>query len=298
MDTLVSELGDTEELVAAVHAELVALRGAYGRLTVEKFSQYPALRLVCGGGDLLEAFLAFEREMQRYIAHGNRDEAAAALSITAPEELMLYRLEYVVGHFEETTGENRDQRTGRRWSDRGLKTIANEMVHVAEVRGRLGSELLTIEISGTRSVGLHLVISQLTNKQLDERAPLVRFWKHQGDDLVEQAEGLTVDLDQYAAPQASNETYRLKRYHILAELPDDLEAADVDLGDAVYSISLEGRDAPMRTVTFVDHSDLGDGLMLRFTTYRTIATVEVARNSHPDWTSEMAASANDEKSRE
>lgn len=279
VDTLVSALGETDERITAVHEELVALRGAHGRLTVQKFSQYPTLRLVCGGGDLLEAFLMFEREMRRYTAHGNRNEAAAAISISAPAETVLDRLEYVVSHFEEEDGQVRDQRTGRRWSDQGLKTIAMEMVHVAEVRGRLGSELLTIEISGTREAGLHLVISQLTNKHLDERAPLVRFWKHQGDDLVEQSDGLTLDFDDYTAPEVTNDTYRLTRYHILAEVPDDLDTNDGDVGDALYSVSLEGRDAPMRTVTFLDQSDLGDGLMLRFTTYRTIATVEIVKNS-------------------
>lgn len=276
--TIVSEFGDTEELIASVHEELVALRGAHGRLTVEKFSQYPALLLVCGGGDLLEAFLMFEREMRRYVTEGNRNEAAAAISITAPADTVLARLEYVVTDLDKD-GDFRDQRTGRRWSDRGLKTIATEMVHVAEVRGRLGSELLTIEITGNRADGLHLTISQLTNKQLDERAPVVRVWKHQGGDIVEQTEGLTLDFDDYKAPEVSNDTYRLKRYHIIAELPHDLEEADVDMGDAVYSISLEGRDAPMRTVTFVDHSDLGDALGLQFTTYRTLATVEIVKRT-------------------
>lgn len=278
VDTIVSSLGDTDELTTAVHEELVALRGAHGRLTAEKFSQYPALCIVCGGGDLLEAFLMFEREMRRYVAEGNRNEAAAAISITAPADNVLHRLEYAVSHFDED-GDFRDQRTGRRWSDRGLRTIATEMVHMAEVRGRLGSELLTVEISGTRAAGLHLVISQLTNKRLDERAPLVRFWRHQGDDLVEQPDGLTLDFDRYKAPEVTNDTYRLKRYHIVAELPEDLSQADVDVGDALYSISLEGRDAPMRTVTFMDQSDLGDDLVLRFTTYRTIATVEIVKRS-------------------
>jgi hypothetical protein len=276
VDTLVSDLGDTDELIAAVHQELVALRGAHGRLTVQKLSQYLTLRLVCGGGDLLEAFLMFERELRRYIAEGNRYEAAAAISISAPAETVLDRLEYVVSHFEEE-GQFRDQRTGRRWSDQGLKTIATEMVHVAEIRGRLGSELLTIEIAGSRAAGLHLVISQLTNKHLDERAPLVRFWKHQGDDLVEQPQGVTLDLDHVDAPEVTGDEYRLKRHHLQVDLPDGLSTADVDAGDALYSISLEGRDAPMRTVSFTDHSQLGDGLVLRFTTYRTIATVEIVK---------------------
>jgi hypothetical protein len=49
------------------------------------------------------------------------------------------------------------------------------------------------------------------------------------------------------------------------------------VGDALYSISIEGSDAPMRTVSFLDESQLGDDLMLRFTTYRTIAAVEVIK---------------------
>lgn len=276
--TIVSEFGDTEELIASVHEELVALRAGHGRLTIEKFSQFPDLILVFGGGDLLEAFLGFEREMKRYVAEGNRNVAAAAISITAPADTVLDRLEYVVTEVESGDGEFRDQRTGRRWSDRGLKTIATETVHVAEVRGRLGSELLTIEITGNREKGLHLTISQLTNKQLDERAPLVRFWKHQGDDLAEESEGLTVDFDEYKAPEVSNDIFRLKRYHIMVELPEEMEDADVDVGDAVYIISLEGRDAPMRTVTFYDYSDLGKGFMLRFTSYRTLATVEIVKH--------------------
>lgn len=275
--TIVSEFGDTDELVSSVHKELLALRAGHGRLTVEKFSQFPNLILVFGGGDLLDAFLGFEREMRRYIAEGNRDEAAAAISITAPAETVLDRLEYVVTEVESGDGEFRDQRTGRRWSDRGLKRIATEIVHVAEVRGRLGSELLTIEIDGNLDKGLHLTISQLTNKELDERAPLVRFWKHQGDDLVEESDGLTLDFDEYKAPEVSNDVYRLKRYHIIAELPEEIDEAEVDVGDAVYSISLEGRDAPMRTVTFVDRSELGETFRLQFTSYRTLATVEVVR---------------------
>jgi hypothetical protein len=63
------------------------------------------------------------------------------------------------------------------------------------------------------------------------------------------------------------------------ELPADLGTADIDVGDALYSLSFEERAAPLRTVTFLDQSQLGDDLVLRFTTYRTIATVEVVKGS-------------------
>ena len=65
---------------------------------------------------------------------GNRNGAAPAISITAPAETVLDRLEYVVSHFEEYGGSG-DQRTGRRWSDQGLKTFTDEMEYAEEVRG-------------------------------------------------------------------------------------------------------------------------------------------------------------------
>lgn len=49
-----------------VLGELLALRKATGVLTVQKFGQFEALRLVCGGGDLLDAYLMFQRELERY----------------------------------------------------------------------------------------------------------------------------------------------------------------------------------------------------------------------------------------
>jgi len=276
--TVDANLDDRDALTRAVHEELVALRGAHGRLTVQKFSQYPTLRRVCGGGDLLDAYLEFERQLRQYTVTGNRNEVAAAISISTPAETVLDRLEYVVGHFDDE-GSVRDQRSGRRWSDQGLKTIATDLVHLADVRGRLGRELVTIEIAGTRETGLRLTLWHLAAQHLNEHAPLVRLWKHHGDDLVEQPQELTVDLAHVDASEASNDTYRLKCYHIQVELPAELDTAAVDAGDALYTISIEGPDAPMRTVSFMDQSRLGDDLTLRFTTYRTIATVEVIKGS-------------------
>lgn len=271
-----AELNDRGALETAVHDELVALRGAHGRLTIQKFSHYEALRRVCGGGDLFDAFVMFEREMRRYIAHGNRDETAAAISITADADTVLDRLVEVIGHFE-GDGLSKDQRTARRWSDAGLKTIAAELVYLADVQGRLGGELLTIELAGTAEDGLAMVLWHLTARHLPDRAPLVRFWQYRPDDGFEQDRSVLYDLDQVEAPEASSAVYRLRRYHFHVELPKNLTAAVVNVGEAVYRISIEGRDAPMRTVSFMDDSEVGDGLAVRFTTYRTHATIEVVK---------------------
>lgn len=266
-----------EALVVAVREELVALRSAHGRLTVQKFSGFPTLIRVCGGGDLLDAYLTFERELRRFVATGNRDEVAAALSISAGMDKVADRFEEVIGHFEDLDGKDRNQRSARRWSDRGLQTIAADLTHTADIRGHLGVEMLTIAVTGSRAA-LTLTIDHFMTRTIPEQAPLIRFWKYEHEEPVEQAEGLTVDLSRVHAPEASNEHYRLRRYTIEAELPEELGEQGVDPGDPLYSISLEGRDAPMRTVAFVDDSELGAGLTLRLTTYRTIATVELVKS--------------------
>lgn len=269
-----------DELVTAVHDELLALRSAHGTLTVQKFSAFPTLIRVCGGGDLLDAFLTFERELRRYETTGNRDEVAAAISITAKRDTVLQRFVEVLGHYEDLSGKDREPRTARRWSDRGMPRIAADLAHMADIRGHLGVEMLTIAVSGTRTV-LTLTVDHFMTRRLVERAPLIRFWTYEGGDPVEQTAGLTVDLAQVVAPEAANERYRLKRYTIVAELPEDLGEHSVDPGDPLSSISFENGDAPMRTVAFIDESDLGAGLTTKLTTYRTIATVEIVKGSSP-----------------
>lgn len=274
--TLGRELGDRSALEKAVHDELVGLRGAHGRLTIQKFSHYESLRRVCGGGDLYDAFMMFQREMARYIAYGNRFEAAAAISITADADTVLDRLEEVVGHFEEQ-GQVKDQRTARRWGDEGLKTIAAELVYLADVQGRLGGELLTIELGGSYDDGLSLTLWHLTAKHLPDRAPLVRFWQYRHDDDFEQDRSLLYDLKEVDAPETASAVYRLKRYEFDIALPRNLTAAVVNLGEAVYRISIEDRNAPMRTVSFTNDNTIGEGFAVRFTTYRTHASIELVR---------------------
>ncbi|WP_182141924.1 hypothetical protein [Schaalia sp. JY-X169] len=271
-----SDLGDeSDALIATVKKELTAIRGAQGILDAQKFNNYPNLVRVCGGGDLLEAFLMFGREMRRYASEGNRNEAAAALSITAPAETVLDRLEYVVGVFEER-GQIRDQRTGRRWSDNGISTIAKDLVYIAEVKGRLGTEMLTIEIDGGFDEGLFLSIYQLTTKNLDETAPLIRLWKHARDSDEIQEKKISVDLEKVPATVASNQQYRSARHLVHIELPQDVrDAQQVTAGTVFYSISIEGRDAPMRTVTFADSSQPDPDIGLQFTAYRTLATIDI-----------------------
>lgn len=276
MGTLEMEPGDRSALEQAVHDDLVALRGAHGRLTIQKFSHYEVLRRVCGGGDLYDAFMVFVREMQRYIDHGNRFEAAAALSITADADSVTDRLVEVIAHF---TGDelSKDQRTARRWGDAGLQTIAAELVYLADVQGRLGGELLSIELGGSAETGLSLVLWHLTAKHLPARAPLVRFWQYRHGDGLEPDRTMLYDLDQVVAPEEESAVYRLRRYDFRIDLPQNLAAAVVSAGEAVYRISIEDRDAPMRTVSFMDNSNLGQELAVRFTTYRTHASIEVIK---------------------
>jgi hypothetical protein len=271
------DFGDKEELTTVVLEELTALRGAHGRLTVEKFSRYPALHLVCGGGDVLDAFLVFERQLQRFIRHGTRNEAAAALSIAADGDLVIDRNLEVIAHFELPSGQERSERTARRWSDHGMHSIATALVHLGDVQQRLGSELIEIELSGTREDGVTMVMWQLTTRHRQERAPLVRLWRSQPNDDDEQDTTTTYDLDQVAFREGSKGPFRLRRYDFTVDIPKSLPLASVKTGDTVYRITIEGRDAPLRAVSFQDDSNLGERLAVRFTAYLTDATIDVVK---------------------
>lgn len=222
--------------------------------------------------------MMFEREMKRYTRHGGREEAAAALSITAEAETVLDRLEITVNALPQN-GAIRDQRTGRRWSDDGIKTIARDLVYLAEVQGRLGSEMLTIELSGSETKGLRLDLYTLATRILEPRVPRVRLWRYTPDgDPIEAADSIELELDRLPTPTKSNDDLSLRHHILELELPDRLADLDVDAGDPVYSISLEGDDAPMRATAFADSTELGDRLAIRFTTYRTIASIEIIRS--------------------
>lgn len=272
-----TDFGDKEQLTTVVHDELIALRGTHGKLTVEKFSKYPALHLVCGGGDVLDAFLRFERELQRYIRQGTRNEIAAAISLIAPQATVLARFEEVLAHFEEPDGPERSERTARRWSDQGMHTIATELVHLQDVQQRLGSELIEIELSGTREGGVSMVMWQLTTRHREERVPLVRLWRYQPDDGDAQDPTTTYDLDQVEFLEGTKGPFRLRRYDITLDIPKNLPLAPVKTGDAVYRVTIEGRDAPLRAVSFQDESNIGEVFSIRFTAYLTDATIEVIK---------------------
>lgn len=265
------DIGDRDELVRRVHEELISLRGQRGTLTPQKFGQYPALIRVCGGNDLLDAYLMFERELLRYKSAG-RDEAAAAISIMAPADNVLDRLEHAVGALLQD-GALRDQRSARRWSDSGLGVIARDLVYFADVQGRLGTELLSVEVHGDE-VELQLVIDQMTSSDLTVRAPLLRLWHYVDDEPSERQ--LVVDLDAVPLTQALKDGYAMRRHRVATLMPPFVGAS---VGTVLLGVSIEGRDAPMRTVAIQDHSKLPSCLQTRFSVYRTIALVEVVVGS-------------------
>ena len=263
--------GEAEQRAALeqqVLTELLALRKAYGQLTVQKFSTFATLRQVCGGDDLLDAFLLFQRELARY-QHSGRNEAAAALSLSAPADTVLDRLQLTAEAL--SPQDWRDQRTARRWSDAGMPIIARDLVYFAQVAGRLGTETLSIQLGG-KGTSLMVIIDQMTNSDLPAKAPLIQVWHYPASNSPRE---LTLDLEQITSPQVSRDGLTMRRHRLALDLPDT-QAVEPD--DAVLAVSITGQDAPMRTVFYQDHSHLTPGLHTRMTTYRTIVMVEVARD--------------------
>lgn len=267
---------DTHLLIQAVHKELIALRGAFGKLNMQKFAQYPTIRAVCGGNDLADDYLVFERELNRIISEANRDEAAAALSITAPDDLLLNRLEYIVEHFEDDSGEARDQRTARRWSDRGMPNVATELVNLARMKGWLGRENLALELSGTED-SLLLTVWYFYSEDLDGQVPVVSVWQIVGDDVTEESIEMESALSELRTLEVLYKSHRLEQYKLPIELPDALFQHDDTNEDVSLLISIDTVGAPMRTLTIADETDLRADLKVEFSVYREIAMIEIRR---------------------
>lgn len=144
---------------------------------------------------------------------------------------------------------------------------------IAEVQGRLGQELLTIEVSGNLEDGLRIDIYQLTAKALDDVAPLVRIWRYCDDEPEEATNELEFDFDRIPVKPVTGEEHQLKHYVLKLKLPDDILTAKVEPGDPVYSVSIEGRDAPIRTTTFANLNCHMANIGIQFVNFRTISVV-------------------------
>lgn len=254
--------------VDEAHTALAGLRGSHGRLTMAKFSGYPVLVQLCGEGDLVEGFMAFQRELRRY-EPGTRFEAAAALSISSDAETVLDRLTMTAEHFD-----YQDQRTIRRWSDRGLRSIAEDLVAMATVRGRLGRELLTLTLTGTLDHGYCLVVDQMDFASLDSAPPSVTVWLWRDE---EQADEASMELTSSNARQAEDGSYRNTRWRVA--LPD-LRSLLADeerrrRTDKVMTVAVQGRSAPSRTVTWRNEASLPEGVVAGVMVHRTMVMVEV-----------------------
>ncbi|MGL5827459.1 MAG: hypothetical protein ACRCYU_22030 [Nocardioides sp.] len=257
-------------LAGRVLDELLAVRAAKGRLTPQKLSGYPALVEVTGANDLLDAFFAFRRELERYRTSANRDHAAAVLSISADFDTVLDRLQYTADELSDGLA---DQRSARRWSDRGMPTIARDLVYMAEVQQRLGQELLSVELQGDESE-LMLVIEQMVSTELNVVAPEVKLWLTSDDGDPEE---LVVDLGRYPASTAQQEEYTLHRHRVA--LAGEL-LARVQPGQSL-TVSITGRNAPMRTAFFRDRATLPERFAVTFSCYRTVVGVEVGVTTPP-----------------
>ena len=255
--------------VDEAHTALVGLRGSHGQLTMAKFSGYPVLVQLCGEGDLVEAFMAFQRELRRY-ERGTRFEAAAALSISSDAETVLDRLTMTAEHFD-----YQDQRTIRHWSDRGLRSIAEDLVAMATVRGRLGRELLTLTLTGTLDHGYCLVVDQMDFASLDSAPPSVTVWLWRDE---EQADEACMELTSSHARQAEDGSYRNTRWRVaLPDLRSLVADQERRLTDKVVTVAVQGRSAPARTVTWRNEASLLEDLVVEVVTHRTMvtATLEV-----------------------
>lgn len=152
-----------------------------------------------------------------------------------------------------------------------MPLIADDLVYLAEVRGRLGAEMLSIAVNANEDGAVLLSVEQLLQGDVRALAPEFTLWRmdSQGD-----PEQLSVNLGDIAAREArsADHVMRTQHFHLSSEL---LAAVTERHG---LSVAVTGRDAPMRTVSFSPPTSTFDGLTVTFSAYRTRAVVEFTRN--------------------
>lgn len=262
------ELRDRAALTQRVKDELVEIRSAKGRLTPQKLASYHALVHILGADDLLDAFMAFRRELRLYAESANRNEAAAALSILVDRDNVLDRLQETATRL--SPDDLHDQRSARRWSDAGIPVLARDLVYMAEVQGRLGREMLSIGVDLDNDGNLVVTVQQLLQADVRARAPELSLWAM---DAHGDPHELAIDLERFPASEASRGDYRMRTQRVAISV-DLLDRVTPDQG---LTLAVTGRDAPMRAISFEPATTSIPGLQIAFSAYRTRAAVEVTR---------------------
>ncbi|MDF3316412.1 hypothetical protein [Rhodococcus sp. C3V] len=259
-------MSDEQEMVDAVKGNLIRLRGAHGRLTVHKFARHPLLVQLLGDGDLMDGFIALIRELDR-LKRGNKYEAAVAWSITADADAVIDRLQMTVDAL--AVGEGKDQRTGRHWSDRGMDSVARDLVAFAAMRGHGGRDLIGIAVNGG-SKRLVVQIVQVASVNLVRRSPLVTFQvtPDRADAKVSEVDLETV-LPDVREIDGDLET---RRHTVTIDVPD----FDFRPGETLVSMSLTARRSPAPIFFLEDHLEANPPVRLTFSVHRTLVTVDFA----------------------
>lgn len=255
-----------EQMVSGVVAELTKLRGAHGRLTVQKFSGFPLLTTLCGEGDLMDAFIAFTRELERLKA-GNKYEAAVSWSIAADKDSVLDRLQATADVLSD--GEPKDQRTARHWSDRGMESVARDLIAFGTIRGQLGRDLIGIVVLGSLERGLRLRVVQVASTQLRRRAPGVTVVQTPDRDNATTTE---IDLAQVAPDHTETTDDTVTQKHVVTI---ELAQPQVDREERLASVSVIGRGSPTPTFFLEDRSRFALPVRVTFAVQRSLVVVEV-----------------------
>ncbi|MFV0460608.1 MAG: hypothetical protein ACK5MT_17770 [Actinomycetales bacterium] len=251
----ICDIEDVGELTTDMLNALTAPRGAPGQLTIDKFAQSPVLVRVSGGGDPLDGYFAFRRELQR-CNKGDRQSAAAVLSLLAEAETVLDRLQKAAQQLPRTMTSATNAPPGDGATVDCRHWLIGTVEHCTEMQPSV-------------------IIDELTDVGLLATAPPVRCW-HGTDGESTKRQG-KVDLEQVSPSTAEDGGHRLSRDRVQVEIPTAGKPGPV-LGLSVEgrnSPMVEGRNSPMNECAEGSTRPAAQAHVFDFTRYRTIAAVTV-----------------------
>lgn len=258
-----SREGDHESLVE----ELRSLRGRRGPLDVAVFATCPTLVRLCGDGDLLDGYLVFKGELDRW-SHGRRDEAAYALSVLDDSDTVLQRLDAAAGRLPGAEGA--DQRTIRRWGDDAIPGLAAELLVLAESAGRRGRTLIRLEAADGPVGSLTVTVDVMNPVDLHAREPLIHALRFRPDGEPYETE---FRIASSSGIEALGPEYAMSRFVI--SLPPLVEADKRDEEMLLFQLDVQLPDAPTVSCQFRDLTSDSDALFIEFLAFRSACQLTV-----------------------
>ena len=152
-----------------------------------------------------------------------------------------------------------------------MPNVATDLVRLARLAGLLGRESLNIELSGDPEQ-FFLSIWYGYSIELRAKPPQLNILDFSREDGPKDQQ---IDLNRFRTLDREDDGFRAQQYHVPITLPENLTHPEITVTETVITMALRTKWAPMRTMLFVDKSDLGPELRAVYSAHRGLIMIHL-----------------------